>query len=362
MKKLIYIICFSVMLFMQSPLWGQTTANHSIDTDIHALRNNIMPEFRYHYDDYLQYLPAGVMVGLKAFGYEGRSSWAGMLVSDAFSAAIMAAAVNGVKYSVGRLRPDGSRYNSFPSGHTATAFMTATMLYKEYGWREPLLGIGGYTVAAVTGVSRIMNNRHWLTDVVAGAAVGIGAVHLGYYLTDLIFKDKHIKEGYVEPEFFYDPSVKHYVAEMIFARRFILGDSDVPFRGSLAGVSVDIPVIPGVGVTARTTASTLIYQTDGAVASVYNALAGGFYNLHFAKRLELQAKALAGYAWQSGRSTASSFSPVSGFDVCAGLGLSFMLDSNFKIKAFSEFEAMQRHGSSPWLHSLLVGFGTAWSW
>ena len=70
------------------------------------------------------------MVGMKACGYESRSSWGRMLVSDAFSAAIMAGAVNGIKYSVGRLRPDGSRYNSFPSGHTATAFMTASMLHK----------------------------------------------------------------------------------------------------------------------------------------------------------------------------------------------------------------------------------------
>ena len=361
MKKLIYIINFSIMLFMQSPLLGQTSTNHSIDTDIHALRNNVIPDFRYHYDDYLQYAPAGIMVGLKACGYEGRSTWAGMLVSDAFSAAIMAAAVNGVKYSVGRLRPDGSRHNSFPSGHTATTFMTATMLHKEYGWRSPWFSIGGYTVAAVTGISRIMNNRHWLTDVVAGAAVGIGAVHLGYYLTDLIFKDKHIKEGYIDPEFFYDPSMKHYVAEMIFARRFILNEADAPFRGSMAGVSVDIPVIPGIGITTRATASSLICK-DSGIASVYNALAGGYYNLHFAKRFELQAKALGGYAWQSDRSTASAFSPVSGLDVCAGLGLSFMLDSNFKIKAFAEYETMQRGGSSPWFHSLLVGFGTAWLW
>ena len=67
--------------------------------------------------------------------------------------------------------------------------MSATMLYKEYGWRSPWFSIGGYTIAAATGVSRILNNKHWMTDIAAGAAVGIGAVHLGYYLTDLIFKE-----------------------------------------------------------------------------------------------------------------------------------------------------------------------------
>ena len=73
------------------------------------------------------------MLGLKACGVESRSSWGRMLTSDAFSAALMAIAVNSLKFSCNVMRPDGSTRNSFPSGHTATAFMTATMLHKEYG-------------------------------------------------------------------------------------------------------------------------------------------------------------------------------------------------------------------------------------
>lgn len=191
------IISFMLLACLGNSVFAQT-ANTDIvlDKGIWELRNNVIPDFHYRYDDYLQYAPAAVMVGMKAFGYQSRSSWGRMLVSDAFSVALMAGTVNGIKYSVDRLRPDGSRYNSFPSGHTATAFMTATMLHKEYGWRSPWFSIGGYTAAAITGVSRICNNRHWLSDVVAGAAVGIGAVHLGYYITDLIFKEKHLYDGY----------------------------------------------------------------------------------------------------------------------------------------------------------------------
>ena len=112
--------------------FGQIVASNDFDRDFMMLRSTVTPDFRHHYDDYTQYAPAALMVGLKACGYHGRSDWGRMLVSDAFSVAAMTAVVNGIKYSAKRLRPDASTYNSFPSGHTATAFMTATMLHKEY--------------------------------------------------------------------------------------------------------------------------------------------------------------------------------------------------------------------------------------
>ena len=60
-----------------------------------------------------------------------------------------------VKHSANVTRPDGSNNHSFPSGHTAMAFMAATMLHKEYGTtRSPWYSIGGYTVATATAVSR----------------------------------------------------------------------------------------------------------------------------------------------------------------------------------------------------------------
>lgn len=365
---------------------AQEDFRHSIDTDLHALRNCVVPGFHYSYDDYLQYAPAALTLGLKACGYESRSGWGRMIVSDAFSAAIMAGAVNGLKYSVGRLRPDGSRRNSFPSGHTATAFMTATMLHKEYGWRSPWFSIGGYTAAAVTGVSRILNNRHWLSDVIAGGAIGIGSVHLGYFITDRIFKEKGLYDGYVDPEFYYNPAEKHYVAELVFGRRFILGGAGykaagtLPVRGSLAGLSADVPLAPGTGLTARASSSSLTFESS-EVIPLYSTMAGGFYNFHFAKILELQVKAMAGYAW-SGRgyldsemvdmATGKSGGEVTdrvrvpslgaGVALGAGVGLSLITDNNFKIKAFADLESMSLDNTQPWLSTLVLGFSTAWFW
>ena len=170
-------------------------------TDFRSLRNEYMPSFNYHYDDYLQFAPGVLMIGLKLGGVKGRSSWERMLVSDAFSSLIMAGTIYSLKSTTNVTRPDGSNNHSFPSGHTATAFMTATMMHKEYGGRSPWYSIAAYSMATATALSRQMNNKHWLSDVMVGAGIGILSTEIGYYLADLIFKEKGITE-YMLPSHF----------------------------------------------------------------------------------------------------------------------------------------------------------------
>ena len=370
MQSVIRLHILSALCFLLFSSAVQAQTFPGIDTDIHELRNTSIPTFRYTYDDYLQYLPAMVMIGMKIGGYEGLSSWNKMLAADALSCGIMAAAVNSIKYTVRRPRPDGSANNSFPSGHTATAFMTATMLYKEYGWKSPWISIGSYSIAAVTGVSRILNNKHWMSDVAMGAAIGIGSVHLGYYLTDLIFNKKHINPAYEPQGFSYTPSEKYYAVEFYFARRFIFGNGSDYFtgavvtRGGSSGVSADIPVRPGTGVSMRLGANSLTYTT-GESAYFHDALAGGYYNIHFAKRFEFQTKAMVGLAFmpESAYLSLAGHRPVNSLGAAAnaGISLSFMLDDNFKIKAFAGYDAI---GSikGKWLHSTLVGWSAACVW
>lgn len=167
-------------------------AAHAIKRDVRKINNDINSGFHNRADDYLQYAPIALTYGLKATGYQGRSQWGRLLVSNAFSAIIMAALVNGIKYSAAEERPDGSTSNSFPSGHTATAFMAATILHKEYGLTRSLwYSVGGYAVATGIGAFRVMNNRHWVSDVMTGAGIGILSAELGYAISDLIFKDKY---------------------------------------------------------------------------------------------------------------------------------------------------------------------------
>lgn len=151
--------------------------------------------------DLIQLTPGVAMLALKASGVESRSSWGRLLVSDALGGALMLGSVELMKYSIDETRPDGSNTHSYPSGHTAIAFMSATMLAREYGWKSPWYTIGGYTIATATGVSRMINNKHWAGDVMTGAGIGILATQLGYYFGDLIFKDKGLTNGYRQRQY-----------------------------------------------------------------------------------------------------------------------------------------------------------------
>ena len=151
----------------------------------------LLTDFKTGIDDYTQFFGPAMVVGLKLGGYEGRSDWPRLLASSFMSYGIMAGLVNGIKYTAKEMRPDGSSANSWPSGHTATAFVGASLLHKEYGLtRSPWWSVAGYGVATATGVMRVLNNRHWISDVMSGAGIGIMSTELGYALCDLLFKQK----------------------------------------------------------------------------------------------------------------------------------------------------------------------------
>ena len=151
-----------------------------------------MPNFKTSVDDYLQYVPLTTQLTMGLVGVKGRSKnrWQ-ILVTDALAAGMMAAVVNGMKYSIDRTRPNGG-HGSFLSGHTATAFMGAILLAHEYGHKSIWIPIAGNSLATATGVLRILNNRHYVSDVLVGAAIGILTAELAYWATDAIFNDRKL--------------------------------------------------------------------------------------------------------------------------------------------------------------------------
>ena len=202
------------------------------NTKIRLIKYNFHSEI----DNYTQFSGIALTMGLKMAGVEGRSSWPRLFASSLASYAVMAAFVNGIKYTASELRPDGSTYNSWPSGHTATAFAGATILHKEYGLtRSPWYSIAGYTVATATGVMRVLNNRHWVSDVLSGAGIGILSTELAYGICDLFFKQK----GLLMNDLAYYPDLSVNPSFFSISMGIGLGNKNLTIPGFNFGITVD---------------------------------------------------------------------------------------------------------------------------
>ena len=112
---------------------------------------------------------------LAAYGFGAMLDRPGVagLGRDLIRAQLLAISVTQpLKHLVGRQRPDGSNHRSFPSGHASGTFATATVLLNRYGWKT---GVPAYAVASYVAASRLSENKHFLSDVLFGAIVGISA-------------------------------------------------------------------------------------------------------------------------------------------------------------------------------------------
>lgn len=140
-------------------------------------------------DDYIQYVPSATVLALNAFyDRQGTRRFVDRMGVHLVAFATMTALTQGLKYTIRERRPDSGARNSFPSGHTATAFMGAELLRIEYAHISPWIGYAGYAVAATTAYLRVYNNRHYLNDVLAGAAIGIFSSRFATWLYPRVFR------------------------------------------------------------------------------------------------------------------------------------------------------------------------------
>jgi len=141
------------------------------------------PDFFTDVDDYLQYVPAVGVYGLNLAGIKGNNNFLDRSLIYIISFSIASITTQTIKRTTGIMRPDGSNDHSFPSGHTTVAFVSATFLHEEYKDQSIWYSVAGYSIATATGVLRMLNNRHWMSDVFVGAGIGIlttKAVYLVY--------------------------------------------------------------------------------------------------------------------------------------------------------------------------------------
>lgn len=148
------------------------------NTEVREERNENFRNFTTHADNYLQHAPSLATFILNVSGVKGKHDLANQAAIYLKSQVLMVACVYALKKTVGEPRPDSGRRNSFPSGHTAEAFAGAAFLAREYGYRTPWVSIGAYAAATAVGACRVLNNRHWLSDVLVGAGIGMLSTEL----------------------------------------------------------------------------------------------------------------------------------------------------------------------------------------
>jgi membrane-associated phospholipid phosphatase len=149
-------------------------------------RNRYFANFHTHIDDVTWALPIAGVYGLNAMGVKGKHNFSDRTALYLLSATLANSVSLGLKSSTDRTRPDLSANNSFPSGHTTNAFVAAEFMHQEYKEESVWYSVAGYSAATATGAMRILNNRHWLTDVLVGAGVGMLSTKIMYLLYPLI--------------------------------------------------------------------------------------------------------------------------------------------------------------------------------
>ena len=358
---------FYKMLYAGVPLIGAGLSVHASNENFKSFRNEYAKQYNTHYDDILQYTPGMVMLGMKALGVKGRSSWGRMAVSDAFSIALMGSVVNTLKHTVHERRPDGSNSRSFPSGHTATAFMCATMLHKEYGHISPWISIGGYTVATATGVSRILNNKHWISDVMVGAGIGILSTEMGYFLTDLIFKDKGLHKFELPERYdrWHKPSfLGLYVGYNISGSKFDTPVGQIKMKlGMNAGVEGAYFFNPYIGVGGRMNFADMPLELNREILphdiEFNSASAGVYLSYPFSSWIHLSAKVLGGFNHFSRFSIADGYRIGGNNSGVFSTGVSVVMVTSraFNLRFFCDYNIMHSfvHDADHSLHTITAG-------
>ncbi len=195
MKKSLFIYLLLLFeLIASSDLYGQAISINQIKSGIsYSINNNpsnliligglLGSGISTKYDDKIQEVYQGKILGKSAAKLGDYWGIAGQFIilsrlklgSDEFNYATSAIIANGlctygIKFITGRIRPDGANRRSFPSGHTSSSFLAATIVDDLYGSK---IGVPAYLLAGLTGLSRIHDNKHYLSDVIFGASLGI---------------------------------------------------------------------------------------------------------------------------------------------------------------------------------------------
>ena len=165
---------------------GVIVNNSPFEKDLQSdIRTKLGRDFHFKIDDYFQYVPIAEMYLADVFHIEAKNHWFDQTKYLVISNMITAAITHALKRTTLKTRPDFSTEHSFPSGHTSFSFTNASVLMHEFKDSTPVLAYSGYFFSTTTAAFRVLNNRHWLSDVLVGAGIGILVTEIVYYFEPL---------------------------------------------------------------------------------------------------------------------------------------------------------------------------------
>ena len=149
----------------------------------HFVGNN----YAFEIDDYTLYVPIVEMYAADALGVQSKNHWFDQTKNLVIANIVSDYITFKLKVWTKKRRPNGDDdLKSFPSGHTSRAFTNAGILYHEFIDTSPFLAYSGYAFATTTGVFRVMNNAHWVSDVIVSSGIAILVTELVYLLDPII--------------------------------------------------------------------------------------------------------------------------------------------------------------------------------
>ena len=158
-------LSYTAIVAIASAPWDREGVNNGFNLPTTLFQSgNVIGSFAFQASAGFAAYGVGKAFGNKQLGFVGRDIVRAQVVSQVM--------VQALKVTVRRDRPDHSNNMSFPSGHSASAFATATVLQRYYGWKA---GLPAYAVSSYVALARMSWNRHHATDVVMGAGFGIAA-------------------------------------------------------------------------------------------------------------------------------------------------------------------------------------------
>lgn len=183
---------------------GTLLLNSALNDDLQSNANRFFGKnFKTNADDFLLFVPIGQIYLGKSFGFTPKNDFQHQTINIAIANVMAYSATRILKVTFKEQRPDQSDNESFPSGHTALAFTNASLLFYEFKDSNIWYASSGFLFATATGVLRVANNKHYTSDVLAGAGIGLASGLIVSYwnpFKSVTFGKKNKNTAFVYPQ------------------------------------------------------------------------------------------------------------------------------------------------------------------